>query len=290
MSAARRIDGNALMDADRRSLIAHLKGRPEELKKLELMGPGGQVDATKADKLEEVAGFCAVILRYLRQFMAGRERIEVLEGSCGKSYLGFALCMLIRDLENKDAGLVGVDSNPVLIDKCRALAGGLELDAEFVCCRMLDYRSERPCDLVVSLHACDTATDQVIAKGIQLEAELILTVPCCQNQIRGQIKDGHPLTAMTDFGPVRYRLANMLTDVLRAQFLRSAGYHVEMDEIGSPRLTPKNLCICARRVRRRSRTRRDEQYRMLRDLFHVRPKIETYCPGVVEAEGNSSCS
>jgi len=86
---------------------------------------------------------------------------------------------------------------------------------------------------------------------------------------------------MTDFGPVRYRLANMLTDVLRAQFLRSAGYHVEMDEIASPRLTPKNLAICARRLRRGLRKRRDAEYRMLRDFFGVRPKIETYCPQVL---------
>ena len=138
--------------------------------------------------------------------------------------------------------------------------------------------------MVIALHACDTATDQAIAKGIELGAKLILSVPCCQNQIRGQIRRGHALTAMTDFGPVRYRLANMLTDVLRAQFLRSAGYHVEIDEIASPRLTPKNLCICARKVRRRTRGPRDGDYRMLRDMFQVRPKIETYCPGILNED------
>jgi hypothetical protein len=157
----------------------------------------------------------------------------------------------------------------------------LGMDAEFVCSQTRHYRTDRRFDLVMSLHACDVATDQAIAKGIELGARLILAVPCCQNQIRGQIRDGHPLTAMTEFGPMRYRLADMLTDVLRAQFLHSAGYHVEMDEIGSPRLTPKNLCICAHKVKRRSRKPRDEAYRMLRDLFRVRPSIEDYCPGVV---------
>ena len=101
-------------------------------------------------------------------------------------------------------------------------------DAQFVASRTLAFQSERRFDLVVALHACDTATDEAIAKGIQLGVDLILTVPCCQNQIRGQFVSGHPLTAMTEFGPIRYRLANMLTDALRAQFLRSAGYFVEL--------------------------------------------------------------
>ena len=270
---------------DRRETLAYLRSRSEVLRKLELLGPAGQGDKRKAFKLEEVAGFSAIILQYLRQFPTGTGCVRILECSCGKSYLGFALVLLLRDLHRQKATLLGIDSNPALTDRCRELATGLELeDAEFVCSRTVDFHTDREFDLLVALHACDTATDEAIAKGIQLDVPLILAVPCCQNQIRGQIKSGHPLVAMTDFGPVRYRLANLLTDVLRAQFLRSAGYHVEMDEIGSPRLTPKNLCICARKVKRRIRTSRDKEYKMLRDFFQVRPKIETLCPDVISKE------
>lgn len=273
----------------RTELINHLRGKPEVLRKLELLGPDGQDDDRKSCKLQEVAGFCAIILRYVRQCLAKEDSLQVLEPSCGKSYLGFALVLLLQELEGKNTGLVGIDSNPVLIDKCRSLAEALGLEGtEFVCSRTMNFRTSRSFDIVVSLHACDTATDEAIAKGIELGAPLILAVPCCQNQLRGQIKRGHPLTGMTDFGPVRYRLANLLTDALRAQFLRSAGYHVEMDEIGSPKLTPKNLCICARKVKRRSRTPRDQEYKMLRDFFQVRPKIERYCPGVISDEGSDT--
>lgn len=272
------------MDLDRKTLLDHLRGRPEELKKMALMGERGQVDANKCDKLEEVAGFCAIILRYVQRYLTKNERVDILEASCGKGYLGLVLCLLIQEFEKKATGLVGIDSNPVLIDDCRLMAEKLGLEAEFVCGRTLEYRTDRRFDLAVSLHACDTATDQAIAKGIELDTRLILAVPCCQNQIRGQLRNGHPLRGMTDFGPVRYRLANMLTDVLRAQFLRSAGYHVEMDEIASPRLTPKNLCICARKVRRKTGGPRDTDYKTLRDLFQVRPKIEGYCPGVVDGD------
>jgi len=272
---------------DRTEILDYLLARPEALRKLELVGPSGHSGERQSEKLEEVAGFCAVILRYVDQYLTKKDYIRVLECSCGKSYLGFVLVMLLEQVRGKNVALIGVDSNPELIDKCRSVAQQLALrNVELVCSRTIRFESDDEFDLVASLHACDTATDETIAKGIQLGARLILAVPCCQNQIRGQIKAGHPLTAITDFGPARYRLANLLTDVLRAQFLRSAGYHVELDEIGSPKLTPKNLCICARKVKRKSRTRRDVEYKQLRDMFHVKPKIEQLCPGALEKEGD----
>jgi len=268
---------------DRAQLVAHLKSRPEVLKSTELLGPNGQVDSAKSKKLQEVAGFCEVILRYVRKFLIHAEPVRILECSCGKSYLGVLLCLLLEEFEGKRGVLTGLDINEELIRKCRSVAGALNLEgARFVVSRILDFESDEEFDLLVALHACDTATDEAIAKGIRLSVPLILAVPCCQNQIRGQITGDHPLKGITEFGPARYRLANVLTDALRAQFLRGAGYHVEMDEIVSPRVTPKNLCICARKVKGRSSRRRDVQYRALRDLFAVKPRLESYCPGIVD--------
>jgi hypothetical protein len=267
---------------ERSELERYLLAREDLLRALALMGPNGQVDGRKAKKLGEVAGFCEVILRYVRQFLAGKDTLRVAEFSCGKSYLGLVLVLLLRELEGRAVSLVGSDRNADLVEHCRHVADEIGLgDAEFVACRTRDFAVEGGFDLALALHACDTATDEAIAKGIEIGARLILTVPCCQNQIRGQIKTGHGLTGMTDFGPIRYRLANMLTDVLRAQFLRSAGYHVEMVEIGSPRLTPKNLCICARKSKRAGRAPRDADYRALKAFFGVRPEIEKLCPGVI---------
>jgi hypothetical protein len=266
-------------------LLTHLQGKPELLRAVELQGPGGQTDSRKAKKLQEVAGFCEVILRWVRQFLARQNPLRIVEFSCGKSYLGIVLAVLLEELDGKQVVWVGVDVTAELIDKCRRLAGELGLaTAEFCVARTLDYQSERRFDLAVALHACDTATDEAIARGIGLGVPMILAVPCCQNQIRGQIKSGHPLTAMTEFGPVRYRLADILTDALRAQFLRSAGYYVEIAEIASPRLTPKNLCICARKAKRRRAAPRDEGYRALKALFDVQPKLEQFCPGVIRQQ------
>ncbi len=268
-------------------LLSFLESRPDLLKAIELLGPSGQSDTRRSKKLREVAGFGEVIRRYVRQVLAKKDAIRLLDCSCGKSYLGIAMALALPALEGKRVALVGVDVNAGLIEKCSTVAqeAGLQ-DARFEAGRTLAFESEEHVELVVALHACDTATDEAIAKGIQLGAELILAVPCCQNQIRGQIVDGHGLTAMTEFGPIRYRLANMLTDALRAQFLRSAGYFVEMTEIGSPRLTPKNLCICARKVKRKSAGRRDEGYRALKGFFDVKPRVEQFCPGIIEDESD----
>ena len=269
---------------DRAQLRKYLKSRPELLKALELQGPQGQVDESKAKKLQEVAGFCEVILRYVGEFLSDAETVRILECSCGKSYLGLVLCVLLDEFEGKTGLLTGVDVNDELVEKCRKVARkiGYE-DAEYVQSRTLDFETDEDFDLVVALHACDTATDEAIAKGIRLGARLILCVPCCQNQIRGQIKRDHPLEGITEYGPARFRLANLLTDSLRAQFLRSSGYFVQMDEVVSPRVTPKNLCICARKVKRESKNRRDIRYLELRDMFDVKPAVEKFCPGIVKA-------
>ncbi|MFW5923409.1 MAG: class I SAM-dependent methyltransferase [Planctomycetota bacterium] len=271
---------------DTKELLKFYRSRPETLKAMDLMGPEGQMDSGGDKKLREVAGLIEIILRYVREFIPDQD-LRVLEGSCGKSYLGFALCVLLEELEDREVKYCGVDSDPELIERCRKLSAKLGLsDAAFFACRTVEFDSSVDFNLATSLHACDTATDELIAKGIELDVRLILTVPCCQSQIRGQIKNGHPLTPMTDYGPARYRFANLLTDTLRGQFLNAAGYHVKLDEIGSPRLTPKNLCICARKVKRRSRSRRDLGYRKLREMFDVRPAIEKLCPGIIDGDAD----
>ena len=267
------------------ALLTNLLTRTELLRAVELLGPQGQMDARKSKKLAEVAGFCELIIEYVRRHLRGKDPVSIVEFSCGKSYLGVVLVTLLKELEGRQCRLTGVDMNAGLIEKCRLVAERAGLpDARFVASRTLRFTQEEGCDLVVALHACDTATDEAIARGIQMSAPLILAVPCCQNQIRGQIKSGHPLAAMTEFGPIRYRLADMLTDALRAQFLRSAGYHVEMREISSPRLTPKNLCIAARKVKRKLKGGRDEGYRALKALFGVQMKLENFCPGIIGDE------
>jgi len=273
---------------NRKDILDRLLTEEKFLKDVDLMGPRGQVDERKSEKLHEVAGFTAIIARYLKRFPLKKDSVAVLECSCGKSYLGFVLALLIPEICNIPVRLVGVDFNPVLIDRCRSIAEDLRLEGtDFFCDKVISFSPGFKMDIVVSLHACDTATDEALVQGIRSGADFVHAVPCCQNQIKGQIKSGHLLEALTGYGPARYRMANLLTDSLRAEFMKAAGYHVEMDEIGSPKLTPKNLCISARKVRSKTRLPRDSGYRGLRDFFGVKPAIEKMCPEVVTGEGKS---
>jgi methyltransferase family protein len=268
------------------SLLDYLRGRLDWLRALELCSPQGRLDERREKKLREVAGLCTLVRRRLRDYLARNDSIEILEFACGKSYVGIVLALLLWELDGVRAHLTGVDINAELVQKCRGLAveAGLP-DTEFVACRTLQFETQKPVDLVVSLHACDTATDEAIAQTIRMGVRHVMAVPCCQNQIRGQIREGHALTAMTQYGPLRYRLANMLTDALRAQFLHAAGYVVELEEISSPRVTPKNLCICGRKSKRAiGRSGRDEEYKALKTFFGVKPKLEKFCPGVIGAD------
>jgi len=268
------------------SLLDYLRTRLDWLRALELCSPQGRLDERREKKLQEVAGLCTLVRRRLREYLARNDSIEILEFACGKSYVGIVLALLLRELDGVQANLTGVDINARLTEKCQSLAADAGLpDAEFVACRTLNFETEKTFDLVVSLHACDTATDEVIAQAIRMGVRHVMAVPCCQNQIRGQIREGHALTPITDYGPLRYRLANMLTDALRAQFLYGAGYVVELEEISSPRVTPKNLCICGRKSKRAaSRSGRDEGYKALKSFFGVKPKLEKFCPGVIGAD------
>jgi len=249
------------------------------------MGPNGRQDERQKKKLEEIAGFSHLIIRKFGELFPDGGA-TVLECSCGKSYLGLVLNKLAENDFKEPFRFVGVDINPEVIERSGKAAETLGMsNIEFVASRTINFDpGDKKIDVVLALHACDTATDEAIAKGIKLGARLVMVVPCCQNQLRGQLRGGHSLEAMSQFGPIRFHLANILTESLRALFLRAAGYFVEMDEIVSPRVTPKNLCIAARKTKRKSKKDRTAEYRQLREFFCVKPAIERLCPEVLEPQ------
>ena len=249
-----------------------------------LLTASGHLDKKKLKKHNEVAGFVEQILRIVPDLASDRAPV-FLECSCGKSYLGLVLDFVLRERFQIEAEFIGVDSNPDLIAKCEAVKHALgRTNMHFVASRTIDFQTDRDVDVTLALHACDTATDEAIAKGVQLGSAYVLVVPCCQNQIRGQVKSGHPLTGITEFGPLRYHLANLLTESLRALILRGAGYHVSMLEIVPPTVTPKNVMILARKIKRTPK-RGIEDYLKLRDFFQVKPKLEKLLPDVIAGAG-----
>ena len=226
-------------------------------------------------KINEIAGFCEQILKVVRKFDREKE-IVFLECSCGKSYLSFVLSYIFERESNTMPFFFGVDTNGELIQRCEETRAVLGYDnMDFKQGRTIDFSSDRKIDVVIALHACNTATDEAIAKGIKIGAKYIMVVPCCQGQLRSQIKDNHPLTSVTQFGLLRSKFADILTDALRSQFLLGNGYYVELLEIVPPKLTPKNILISARKIKNTSKRNLDGYYQ-LRNIFNTNISLQEY--------------
>lgn len=232
-------------------------------------------DGREIKKFNEVVGFCEQIVQIIGSYPLDRELV-FLDCSCGKSYLSFALNCVLSNLFAIKTYFYGVDTNKILIEKCDQIKETLGYgNMRFTNARIIDVEPEKPIDIVIALHACDLATDETIAKGIKLSAKYIIVVPCCENQIRNRLKVGHPLVDLTDFGLLRYRFADILTEALRAQFLSGAGYYVKLLEVISPKFTPKNLMIIARRKRGNKKYNLDK-YKKLDEMFNTEFALKNY--------------
>ena len=232
-------------------------------------------DEREIKKYNEVIGFCEQVVRIIEMYPQDKE-IVFLDCSCGKSYLSFALNIILEKQFAVNTYFYGIDTNRILIEKCDRIRNRLGFrNMHFISGRIIDFQPEKPVDILIALHACDSATDEAIAKGIKLEAKYIVVVPCCENQIRSRLKVGHPLVDLTDFGLLRCRFADILTEALRAQFLTGAGYHVKLTEVTSPKFTPKNLMITARRKKGNKRYNMDK-YKRLNEMFNTEFVLDNY--------------
>ena len=202
-----------------------------------------------------------------------RERIRVVDAGCGKAYMSLALVAYGREVGTR-VELVGLDSNPSVIDTVRGVADALGYDeASFEATAIADYASDAPIDLLVSLHACDTATDEAIAAGVRLGAEAIVVVPCCHHELAAQIAAGGK-DALLRHGLLLGRQADLVTDALRASALEQLGYRVDVIEFISAEHTAKNVMLRAERAPSAERAERAAgEYRELRDRFGVDPAI-----------------
>lgn len=201
-----------------------------------------------------------------------RDRIRVVDAGCGKAYMSLALVAYGREVGTR-VELVGLDANPGVIDTVRGIADELGYDeAQFVV-TTIDAHEDGDIDLLVSLHACDTATDEAIAAGIRLGAEAIVVAPCCHHELAAQIarneKDG-----LLRHGLLLGRQADLVTDALRAAALESLGYRVDVIEFVASEHTAKNLMLRAVRDPSPSRARRAAgEYAELRERYGVDPAI-----------------
>ena len=211
----------------------------------------GRVFDKKRAKFRQIDRFLHYIFE-VSDRLKGKE-LYVLDLCCGKSYLTFAAYWYLTDVLGKKVKMVGADLKADVIEYCSGVSKRLGYDGlTFVCCDILKFVPERRPDLVLSLHACDIATDIVLTTAARLEAEVILSTPCCQHEINAQLKAdtelGKILSPVLKHSLIKQKLAVAITDALRCKRLEACGYAVDVTELIDPENTPKNLMIRARRA------------------------------------------
>ena len=213
---------------------------------LGVLTPDGRVVKAKYDKYKQINRF----LEFLDDLLAkdGGETVRVVDFGCGKSYLTFVVYHYITAVLHKKAEIVGLDLKADVIDHCNQVAEKYGYTGlHFFCGDIRDYQGERP-DLVITLHACDTATDLALFHAVEWGTKYILSVPCCQHELNAGVKTS-ALPPVTDYGILRERFCALATDAVRAKLLESRGYEVQVMEFIDLAHSPKNLLIRARKGR-----------------------------------------
>ncbi len=203
-----------------------------------------QVKANMQHKFRQINRFLEFI-RDIENELPTDRPIEIVDFGCGKSYLTFAIYYYFVHILKRKVHIFGLDLKDEVIDNCNKLKDDLGYsDLMFKKGDIADYNSDKPIDLLVTLHACDTATDYALYHGIRLKTKVILSVPCCQHELHFQMHDT-PLDSIFKFGIIQERTAALLTDGLRALLLESCGYKTQILEFIDLEHTPKNLLIRA---------------------------------------------
>lgn len=236
------------------------------LKDLGVMTEDGKIVRTKTDKFRQINRFLEFVEDILPGLDRGRE-LTILDFGCGKSYLTFAMYYYLHELKGYDIRIIGLDLKQDVISHCQQLAERYGYGKlTFLVGDIADYDGVDRVDMVVTLHACDTATDYALAKAVGWDAKVILSVPCCQHELNAQLGGERgceerrmsgekmmcsespaweTLAPVLDYGLLRERFAALVTDGLRAKYLERAGYETQVLEFIDMEHTPKNILLRA---------------------------------------------
>ncbi len=209
-----------------------------------VMSASGKVHASHSKKFKQINRFLEFILDVAEKLPKDRT-LRVVDFGCGKSYLTFATHHLLTHVLQRSCQIVGLDRRADVVETCNRIVDRLGLsNLTFEVGDIAGYQPDNDVDVVISLHACDTATDYALAQAVQWNASVILAVPCCQHELYSHLQE-KALPPLTNFGIIRERFASMATDSLRTSLLSAVGYQTQLLEFIETEHTPKNLLIRA---------------------------------------------
>ena len=214
---------------------------------LGVMTAEGKIVRSKYDKYRQINRFLEFIQDVLPELPKNRP-LTIIDFGCGKSYLTFAMYYYLNVLMGYEVNMIGLDLKSDVIRHCNELKNKYGYNhLEFIHGDIADFEGADSVDMMVTLHACDTATDYALYKAIRWNAKVILSVPCCQHELNGQIKND-TLKAVFQYGLLKERMAALMTDGLRGQLLEVMGYKTQILEFIDMEHTPKNILIRAVRA------------------------------------------
>lgn len=245
------------------------------LVRLGVMDENGKVFQRSYSKFRQINRYLEIV-EDVYDYLPKDRTVKIIDFGCGKAYLTFALHYYLRGIKGRDVEITGLDLKKDVIDFCGKVSNDLGYDGlRFMTGDIADFKSDGA-DMVVTLHACDTATDYALINAVSWNSRVILSVPCCQHELFKQIKnDIHQ--PMLKYGILKDRLTEYLTDGLRGLKLESKGYDVSMIEFTSLEHTARNIMIKAVKTGSPDSAKSRKalaEYQRLCEFYHVKPTID----------------
>lgn len=237
---------------------------------LGVMTAEGAVVRSRYDKFRQINRFLEFVEDILPNLDKGREN-TIIDFGCGKSYLTFAMYYYLHELKGYSIRIIGLDLKQDVINRCNRLAEQYGYEKlRFYHGDIATYEGVDQVDMVVTLHACDTATDYALAKAVRWNAGVILSVPCCQHELNRQMEN-ELMKPVFRYGLIKERMAALYTDALRAELLENQGYRTQILEFIDMEHTPKNILI--RAVRDGKKRQNDAEIKAILDFLSVKPTL-----------------
>lgn len=240
---------------------------------LGIMTPEGQIKPSKYDKYKQINKYLETIQTVVDSL--NQPLVRIVDFGCGKSYLTFAMYHYLTEVLDKKVEIIGLDLKEDVISFCNNLAKQLGYThLKFQVGDIGQYTSNQTIDMVVSLHACNTATDAALYKAIKWQAKVILAVPCCHNECYTQIENDL-FSPILKHGILKEKVASFITDGLRAQLLEASGYKVNVMEFIDMQHTPKNILIRAIRGENGFNLEAYKRYTALSNNLHLNLTLDS---------------
>jgi len=248
------------------------------LQKINIATLDGKIKADRQDKFVQINEFLRLIEKTDVIKMFSKSPINIVDLGCGNAYLTFATYHYFNNILNIPAQLTGVDIKADLLEKHRKIVSSLHWNKFiFQESKIVDFEVDKPPDIVLSLHACDTATDETLYKAVKWQSKMIFSSPCCHHNLQVQLSkvDTPPFfKAIFRHNILRERMGDILTDTFRALILKIMGYQTDVIQFAPLRYTAKNLMIRAVKSTNPRNKEYIQEYRELKEFCGVTPYLE----------------